>query len=316
MCKPLVPQAAGRLLIALLTLAGTTCASLADTSATRRASHDRAAKSDPIPLERLALGYRIHVYHTFHADRAEFQRRRDAWRRLEQQWRDRGSPPRQEPLLREWLVAAIRASRAGATGPLPPEPRLGTREDALPAPVVQTTEADRVRPEPVTPTIRPPTRHQTRPRHPATVVNDPPGPAPAASPPLAQPASVRPVVRVNVDELRARIIGHNLAVTDLAEQLRENRPWSAGRLAPLVEEAAELSYQRRVLEAYVALVSTGERSGLDAVTPGDESISLLARHIAARRLELTDGRSPGPAGEVELAQLADLSRQLAEASAR
>ncbi|MFO0895858.1 MAG: hypothetical protein U0836_00395 [Pirellulales bacterium] len=76
-------------------------------------------------IERLARAYRIATYNTYHGDRAEYDRRRQAWENVLSAWRLTGSRPEQRQTLIAWLRAA------GEAGTLPETPRfVGAAETA------------------------------------------------------------------------------------------------------------------------------------------------------------------------------------------
>ncbi len=69
-------------------------------------------------IERLARAYRIATYNAYHGDRAEYDRRRQAWENVLSAWRLAGSRPDQRQTLIAWLRAA------GEAGALPETPRF------------------------------------------------------------------------------------------------------------------------------------------------------------------------------------------------
>ncbi len=83
------------------------------------------------PVEIAARNYRLQVYETFHADRAEFDARLAKWATLETKWEQRGKPQGWRMELVRWLEDATVRSRPDSVKPLPPEP-LGVVVDAAP----------------------------------------------------------------------------------------------------------------------------------------------------------------------------------------
>ncbi|HEV2972837.1 MAG TPA: hypothetical protein VGY55_22915 [Pirellulales bacterium] len=73
-------------------------------------------------LEKAARAYRIQVYDTFHLDRAEYDRRRAEWTRLEAAWQTAGKPDRELPAIVSWLATATAQSQPESIGPLPDAP--------------------------------------------------------------------------------------------------------------------------------------------------------------------------------------------------
>lgn len=128
-------------------------------------------------IERLARAYRIATYNSYHGDRAEYDRRRQAWESVLSAWRLAGSRPDQRQTLIAWLRAA---SEAGA---LPATPRFVTAAEAATAkpPAGDPAVAEQPAPAPSGPVATAPER-VTAPRRDAT-------PPPAALAP-ASPSKI------------------------------------------------------------------------------------------------------------------------------
>jgi len=82
---------------------------------------DRLEKS---ALQRLARAYRIQLYRMYRAQRSEYDRRQAAWDEIAAAWQAAGGWADEQPLLIEWLKAAIWASRPGTLAALPPAPKF------------------------------------------------------------------------------------------------------------------------------------------------------------------------------------------------
>ncbi len=146
-------------------------------------------------LDAAARNYRIRVYLTFHQYRAEHDRRRAAWDRVEAAWKAAGSPVDKFDTLVGWLSAATRASTVGSVGPLPEIPSFDR------PPVEQT-------PVKQTPVEQPPVKQTPVKQTPVkqTPVEQPPVERPSAKPPIVErpmverPSIERPVVKPSTIE--------------------------------------------------------------------------------------------------------------------
>jgi hypothetical protein len=115
-----------------------------------------ASNNDAL-FEGAARNYRIQVYDTFRLDRAEYDRRRAEWTRIETAWQEAGRPEAEQPKLVHWLEEAVAQSRTESVGPLPAAPQIAVNLDAkkkdddawkavVPTVVVPTNDAARVQP--------------------------------------------------------------------------------------------------------------------------------------------------------------------------
>ncbi len=127
-------------------------------------------------LDAAARDFRIKVYLTFHQYRAEHDRRRAAWDRVEAAWKAAGSPADQFGTLVGWLSAATRASTRGSVGPLPEIPSFD-RPPVKQPPVKQP-------PVKQPPVKQPPVKRPSVMRLPAKL--------PVAEPPIVERPSVEP----------------------------------------------------------------------------------------------------------------------------
>lgn len=117
-------------IMALRSLAAVLTMTLAATTASA-ASDGWVPPATEGPVEIAARSYRLQVYETFHADRAEFDGRLAKWSTLYAKWEQHGKPQRWETGLVHWLEDATARSKSDAIQPLPPEP-LGVVMDANP----------------------------------------------------------------------------------------------------------------------------------------------------------------------------------------
>lgn len=79
---------------------------------------------EKIAVDRLFRDFRRRVYDTFHADRAEYERRLEAGDRMMSAWNKTGRAFAFNILMIDWLEKAIASSQAGATAGLPPIPKF------------------------------------------------------------------------------------------------------------------------------------------------------------------------------------------------
>lgn len=103
----------------------------------QQAARPEAAASrpiDPLVIQRAARQYRMQIYHSFRLQRAEHDRRREAWDEVLAAWQAAGSRADQQDLLLAWLQAAIKRASPDAFGPLPAVPVFKTVEEAAPLP--------------------------------------------------------------------------------------------------------------------------------------------------------------------------------------
>jgi hypothetical protein len=137
-----------------------------------------------------------------------------------------------------------------------------------------------------------------------------------APPKKRQPKTTRPKSVVNVEELRARVTGHNVSVAELEELLREESGWSVERVASRLDMLSERCERFRFLRTYVALVSAEDRATLRRLMSPREVITAMAGRIVDVRLQLMNGASQGGAlRKAQLDRLDRFSRHLAELAA-
>jgi hypothetical protein len=129
----------------------------------------------------------------------------------------------------------------------------------------------------------------------------------------AEPRRAMSSVRVNLDELSARIAGNNLALQALAAELDQQRAWSARELDPLVHRLSGLVLQKSDLEMFREVISPREQALVGRLESPRAVISQVGGRIFEAR-----SRASGPAfagteaqRRAELEQLDRLSRKLA-----
>ena len=138
-------------------------------------------------------------------------------------------------------------------------------------------------------------------------------------PPIAvagQPGerSGRGRARVNVEELAARVAGHNLALQGLEAELDEQQDWNAQRLAPLVERLRRLVTRSGDLTLFCELISQRDRATVGELESPRNLIAQSGARIFEARTRATTADFPGTDTQqrTELEQLDRLSRALAE----
>ncbi len=69
--------------------------------------------------------YRIAVYEAFRKERREYDRRIEAWRRVERGWESAGRPAHEQSKLMAWLAESIDRFERGRLSSLPAKPQFG-----------------------------------------------------------------------------------------------------------------------------------------------------------------------------------------------
>ncbi len=136
---------------------------------------------------------------------------------------------------------------------------------------------------------------------------------PTASHEAAPPVRVN-TVRVNLEELKVRIAGANMALRALEDDVDEDRRWTASSLKPLVERLGSLIERRGDLSMFLDLLGPRDRSRVGRLDSPRLAASQLAERLVDARTGATADHFPGTAAERrhELARLDRLSHALAE----
>ncbi len=121
--------------------------------------------------------------------------------------------------------------------------------------------------------------------------------------------SVVPTVRVNLDELSARIAGYNLMLRALEDELDGDGPWNAERLAPLVERLKILLIRRADLSVFLEIVPHNDRTRVGRLELPKSVVSRIGQRISDARTRAEGLDSPAER-RAELQRLDELSRQL------
>ncbi len=122
-------------------------------------------------------------------------------------------------------------------------------------------------------------------------------------------AMTRAGVRVNLNELSARIRGYGRGLRAIEAELI-NQPQATGfELAGLVRELESLAAQRELIEIYFASLSEIERMAMEDL-PSDEGVRKLVLARAASRREEVDAQTSASA-QAERAVLQGVARKLA-----
>lgn len=271
-------------------------------------------------LEALSRQFRMATYDQFRTDRRRYDARLATWRQLEAHWRSAGSRVDARRQLLDWLQAAIRQTVAHSNLPLPPSPLQVDQRPAAPEPTPAA------RPQPTAPSPAPPAVERSPAPAPpggadaleplVAVRPAPPAPAPAAVPTQAPATVVKDSdaalfehFQINVDELAARIAGHNLALHRLTDTARGGDGWGIDELRAAVERLEDLAAKAEDAQVYLKLLDERQRAGCGTLDPRGEAITALAARIAALRARSTLS-APADAGR-SAAGLDGLSRRLA-----
>lgn len=137
-----------------------------------------------------------------------------------------------------------------------------------------------------------------------------------SAPPATRPGldDAEPAVGVNVDELRTRIAGTNMALRALEAELYGAGSWNHDELASIVARLHALVLRAEDMRLFREMVPEETRSLIDVADSPQPAITLAAARIADARQRISDGRDTGTERErqAELGRLNELSRRLAE----
>ncbi len=119
---------------------------------------------------------------------------------------------------------------------------------------------------------------------------------------------------INLNELRSRIAGTNLALRAMESELYEPREWRPTELTPLVARLHTLALRVEDARLFRQMVPEDTRQLIDTADSPKPIVTLLAEQIAATRQRITGEAYSGTETkrQAELAQLDDLSRRLVE----
>jgi len=137
-----------------------------------------------------------------------------------------------------------------------------------------------------------------------------PGPRPEIT---AQPPA-SPSTQINLDELAARIAGHNLALRALEAELDQQQAPGAEQLAPLLARLKTLAVRRNDVGLFYELLSPDERLLVGELESPRTIIVEFGRRISEARTRVIGRVSPGGSAkyQAEMRLLDSLSRALAE----
>lgn len=124
----------------------------------------------------------------------------------------------------------------------------------------------------------------------------------------------QPTVAVNVEELRSRTAGTNMALRALEAELHERRDWNIDELARLVTRLHTLTLRVEDMHLFREIVPEATRRLIAAADSPRPAITLVASKIAEARQRIIDGPYHGTEAErqAELAQLDEFSRRLVQ----
>jgi len=231
-------------------------------------------RAERLAIEKLRRDFAFATARAYHDNRAAFDRRSEAWRRIEQHWNQTGQSFSWQPRILRWLDKNA--------------PRQ--------------TETIARRPPP--PAIAP--QANTSPRRAPQTANRPIQRTPASA---GQPSGPR----VDQGELLARIAGYNMALARMIVELNEQQHWTVLELDRAAGELSELTSTRADLAIYRELVPPQDRKLLPTLDSPQTAISLLARRTADRRrqLESPDHAATPEYAAWELRRLERVSQRLA-----
>jgi hypothetical protein len=144
-------------------------------------------------------------------------------------------------------------------------------------------------------------------------------PLPPATPSV-ESASISPdelppgSVKVNVEELEARIAACNLALRELEADLAEKSGWDAAKLEPLVDRLKVLVVRHNDLGMFRDVAPKAQRSDITPLEAPKSAISQLSAHVVEARTRANDTKVLTDEVErrAELTRLEAVSHQLAE----
>ena len=119
-------------------------------------------------------------------------------------------------------------------------------------------------------------------------------------------------VRVNVEELAARISAINMALRTLEADLEGKSEWDADQLDAIVSRLDMLVMRQKDLSMFRDLISKDEQARAGKIESPGPAITRLAAHIAEARKHTRGGDDSGENGEQDaLKHLDELSDRLA-----
>jgi len=121
-------------------------------------------------------------------------------------------------------------------------------------------------------------------------------------------------VKVNVEELEARIAASNLALRELEAELGEKGVWNAAKLEPLVERLKVLVVRHNDLGLFRDAAPKEQQADMTKLEAPKSAISQLSARVVEARSRANDPQFVGDDVErrAELARLEAISHHLAE----
>jgi len=248
---------------------------------------------ETLAIAKLEEAFRLTIQQTLADDPAEIERRATAWEGIWSAWEGLGRPWEEQPKLIYWLERAIAHQKAFSHAPLPAAPTFQSKTppaQEVPSVVTATNQPSKVpAEEPIKRLIKEPT-----------------------IPPIDLPAD--PQSPVDVEELRVRIEGYNLALVDLLANLQGQEPWWPNQLEALIEAMDDLDAVRADLMLYWNVLPAATRSTLKSIEPLDPVIALAASKTAAARKRFEQPAASRRSDDqvLQLRRLDRVSRRLAE----
>jgi hypothetical protein len=194
---------------------------------------DGVRQNEDQGIEAAARRFRLQIYTTYRSDRAEFDRRRAAWRQVQARWREAGSEPAEQESLIRWLMQATEQSRPEVRGPLPEIPLFGR----LPMHGKLPARSNKKMPRDAAVERVPPLLGPSANRGPSTRTTPRDAvPVPAMAPwETTSPQAGQKPVDVSAPQLKLKGIGRPTAVDDVESPARATgRPKLSALTAPAV----------------------------------------------------------------------------------
>jgi len=121
-------------------------------------------------------------------------------------------------------------------------------------------------------------------------------------------------VKVNVEELEARIAACNLALRELEAELGEKNVWNAAKLEPLVDRLKVLVVRHNDLGLFREAAPKEQRAGITKLEAPKSAISQFSARVVEARNRASDPQFAGDEVErrAELTRLEAVSHRLAE----
>jgi hypothetical protein len=304
-------------------------------------------------IDQLSLQYRVLIYDRFRTERAEYDRRMALWRQMMGAWESADTRVSEGTKVIGWLTTTLDRMRDDQWAMMPPTPKFGESTVSQFAAKPKSSEVNLPSLMPTTPTSPPHTTAPPTVKLPAMTakpsavgkptsklraaprlvhrVDKPPIPevsppprtilrevrptvAPLKTPPTLDELDTEPRAMIDLDELAVRVRGYNLALKEFTGNLQDEKVWTTGRLADVLDELSDLAERRAQLMLYRDLISGDEQKQVSELMSLDTPVALLGAKIFATREQLSQATEDGDPAAI--AALNELSRKLALLAAK